>query len=54
MNYNGNFSEETLEKLIVVVGGYIKDFEKAENYPVKKIVSYYKRLGSYLEVRYGN
>ena len=40
--------------MIVILGGYIKDFEKAENYTVKELVKYYNYLYEYMEARYGS
>lgn len=50
INFNGNYTVESIENLIKYYGYFINDFERAESYTLKKLVRYSEYLG---EIREG-
>ena len=50
MECNLNYSAESIENMITVYGYFIRDFERAENYSVKKLEQYLDRISKINEV----
>ena len=50
MECNLNYNVESIERMITVYGYFIRDFERAENYSVKKLVEYLDRISKINEV----
>ena len=51
MECNLNYNAESIENMITVYGYFIKDFERAENYSVKKLEEYLDRISNMNEVQ---
>ena len=50
MECNLNYDYESIEKMIKIYGYFIKDFERAENYTVKKLEKYLNYISEINEV----
>jgi hypothetical protein len=48
---NLNYSAESIENMIIVYGYFIRDFERAENYSVKRLEEYLDRISKMNEVQ---
>lgn len=53
-NFNGNYTADGIRNLIMYYGYFIKDFEKAESYSVRKLEKYITYLNEINEIREEN